>query len=205
MGYFDEIFLQKIEKYLDTEGPDVLIVLHTLGSHGPAYSRRYPPEFGVFTPYCQQVSPTDCTTEEVENAYDNTIVYTDYFLSLLIQKLRARSDDVDTFLFYASDHGESLGEGGVYLHGLPYSIAPAAQTSVPFIFWASDGFYENRLSDLQQFASNSKVRLSHDNIAHTLLGIYDVNASSYSHNLDIFSGEADRGHSHRITSANSSK
>jgi lipid A ethanolaminephosphotransferase len=205
MGYFDEIFLQEIESYLDTDGPDILIVLHSLGSHGPAYSRRYPDRFGVFAPDCQQVSPTDCTKEEVTNAYDNTIIYTDYLLSQLIQKLRTKSDEVDSFLFYASDHGESLGEGGVYLHGLPYAIAPAAQTNVPFIFWASEGFQKNRIGGTQPFAAFGNKRLSHDNISHTLLGIYDVDASSYMQELDVFSAStyADRGR--RITSAASSK
>ncbi len=205
MGYFDEILLQKIDPYLDAEGPDMLIVLHTLGSHGPAYSRRYPAEFGVFKPYCQQASPTDCTTEEVTNAYDNTIAYTDYLLSQLIQKLRDRSDDVDTFLFYASDHGESLGEGGIYLHGLPYAIAPDAQKDVPFIFWASSDFYENRLGSPKLVATAGDERLSHDNISHTLLGIYDVDATSYSQELDVFAGAIDPDRRRRMASANSNK
>ncbi len=205
MGYFDEIFLQEIDSYLNADGPDILIVLHTLGSHGPAYGRRYPSGFGVFTPYCQQASPTDCTTEEVVNAYDNTIIYTDYLLSQLIEKLRARSDEADTFLFYASDHGESLGEGGVYLHGLPYAIAPAAQKSVPFIFWASNGFHKDRISDSQLFAAFGEQRLSHDNISHTLLGMYDVSASSYFRESDIFSASEDPDTRRRVVSATSNK
>jgi len=205
MGYFDEILLQKIDPYLDTAGPDILIVLHTLGSHGPAYSRRYPAEFGIFKPYCQQASPTDCTTEEVVNAYDNTIAYTDYLLSQLIQKLRARAGEVDTFLFYASDHGESLGEGGIYLHGLPYAIAPAAQKDVPFIFWASDSFYEDRFGTSRFIALAGDRRLSHDNISHTLLGIYDVSASSYLKNLDAFSSAIDPNRRRRLASASSNK
>lgn len=205
MGYFDEIFLQEIDSYLNADGSDILIVLHTLGSHGPAYGRRYPSGFGVFTPYCQQASPTDCTTEEVVNAYDNTIIYTDYLLSQLIEKLRARSDEADTFLFYASDHGESLGEGGVYLHGLPYAIAPAAQKSVPFIFWASNGFHKDRISDSQLFAAFGEQRLSHDNISHTLLGMYDVSASSYLRESDIFSASEGPDTGRRVVSATSNK
>jgi lipid A ethanolaminephosphotransferase len=205
MGYFDEIFLQKLDEYLKADGPDVLIVLHTLGSHGPAYSRRYPSRFGVFEPSCQQSSPTGCSHEEVTNAYDNTIVYTDYLLSQLIEKLRAMSGEVDTFLFYASDHGESLGEGGVYLHGLPYVLAPAAQKNVPFIFWASDGFHKNRIGAPQLFASLGNKRLSHDNISHTLLGIYDVNASSYSPSLDVFSDSTYADRRRPVVSSSSSK
>ena len=186
MGYFDEILVQQVEKYLGSDGPDTLIVLHTLGSHGPAYGRRYPASFGIFTPFCTQLSPTDCTAEEVANAYDNTIFYTDYVLGQLIKKLQARSDEIDSFLFYASDHGESLGENGIYLHGLPYAIAPAAQTNVPFIFWASNGFQLNSLNNSRLMPEFDAERRSHDNISHSLLGLYEVNASSYQRQLDIF-------------------
>lgn len=187
-GYFDEILLEPLDSYLGSQGEDLLIVLHTLGSHGPAYGRRYPGKFGVFEPFCTQASPTDCTAEMVTNAYDNTIFYTDYVLSRLIEKLQARSGDIDSFLFYASDHGESLGENGIYLHGLPYSIAPASQTNVPFIFWASEGLRKNSPADLEHIAGFAGKRLTHDNISHTLLGLYHVSASSYRQNLDIFSG-----------------
>ena len=205
MGYFDEILLQQIDEYLGADGPDTLIVLHTLGSHGPAYGRRYPSEFGVFKPFCTQPSPTDCTAEEVSNAYDNTIVYTDYFLSQLINKLQARSEEVDTFLFYASDHGESLGENGVYLHGLPYSIAPAAQKNVPFILWASDGFQESRVGNTRLIADVGAERLSHDNISHTLLGLYDVSASSYQYELDILAKSVGPGGVQAFVVASGSK
>jgi lipid A ethanolaminephosphotransferase len=130
MGYLDGILLEKIDPYLEAAGPDLLIVLHVLGSHGPAYSRRYPESFARFTPSCDRASPTECSTTEVINAYDNTIVYTDFVLSQIIDRLKSHSADIDAFLFYASDHGESLGENGLYLHGMPYAIAPEAQTSV---------------------------------------------------------------------------
>ena len=186
MGYLDEVLLQSIDPYLQSTGPDLLIVLHTLGSHGPAYSRRYPADFGPFVPSCDKASPTDCSVAEVRNAYDNTIVYTDFILSQLIDRLKSRSADFDAFLFYASDHGESLGENGLYLHGMPYAIAPAAQTTVPIIAWLSDGVRERqRLSPqkLQQFGNQA---LSHDNISHTLLGLFDVEASTYVADLDLF-------------------
>ncbi len=179
MGYFDGALIPEIDAYLGATGPDMLIVLHMLGSHGPAYSRRYPREFEQFQPSCNNASPTECTSDEVANAYDNTILYTDFVLQQLIEKLQAHSTDFDSFLFYASDHGESLGENGVYLHGLPNAIAPDAQTVIPFVFWASPGFRDARMSE---------ARLSHDNIAHTLLGLYDVKASSYHKELDLFAG-----------------
>ncbi len=186
MGYLDEALLENIDDYLDAEGPDTLIVLHTLGSHGPAYSRRYPPSFGVFAPYCDKASPKECSNNLVSNAYDNTIVYTDHILSQLIEKLQARAEEIDSFLFYASDHGESLGENGVYLHGLPYAIAPQAQTDVPFIFWLSDGFRRTQGIDETAIERFGQLHLSHDNISHTLMGFYNVSASSYREDLDLF-------------------
>jgi lipid A ethanolaminephosphotransferase len=177
MGYYDEALVPAIDHYLDEDGPDTLIVLHMLGSHGPAYSRRYPSAFEHFKPSCNNISPAECSADEIANAYDNTILYTDFVLRKLIDKLQAHTGEFDSFLFYASDHGESLGEGGIYLHGLPYAIAPDAQTIVPFVFWTSPGFRQSRMNETQ---------LSHDNISHTLLGLYEVDATSYRSELDLF-------------------
>ncbi|HNP62764.1 MAG TPA: phosphoethanolamine--lipid A transferase [Woeseiaceae bacterium] len=179
MGYYDEALIPEVDDYLGATGPDTLIVLHMLGSHGPAYSRRYPKTFERFRPSCDKTSPVECSVEEIANAYDNTILYTDFVLRRLIEKLQSHSGEFDSFLFYASDHGESLGEGGVYLHGLPYALAPESQTVVPFVFWTSPGFREARMHGVQ---------LSHDNISHTLLGLYDVDAASYRRELDLFAG-----------------
>ncbi len=190
IGYFDEVLLDAVEPYLEGDGPDLLIVLHELGSHGPAYNRRYPAQFSVFTPSCDELSPTKCSKEMVSNAYDNTLVYTDYLLTKLIEKLKSRSDDIDAFLFYASDHGESLGENGVYLHGLPYSIAPLAQTQVPFIVWLSPEFQKRHRVNSYALEQLHEKELSHDNISHTLLGFFDVSASSYRADLDMFSHAA---------------
>jgi lipid A ethanolaminephosphotransferase len=186
MGYFDEILLDRIDGYLSETGPDLLIVLHTLGSHGPAYSRRYPASFGIFAPYCDKASPKECSNALVSNAYDNTIVYTDYILSRLIAKLDVRKDKINGFLFYASDHGESLGENGIYLHGLPYALAPEAQKDVPFIAWLSPGLRQSRGIDVETLGRFSAGPVSHDNISHTLMGFYDVNALSYQQELDLF-------------------
>jgi lipid A ethanolaminephosphotransferase len=186
MGYLDEILLESIEPYLHGEGPDLLIVLHALGSHGPAYSRRYPPAFASFAPSCDKASPTECSVPEVRNAYDNTIVYTDFVLSQIIDRLKSHSADFDAFLFYASDHGESLGENGLYLHGMPYAIAPAAQTTVPIVAWLSDDFRKRQRLSPQMLRRFGSKALSHDNISHTLLGFFDVDASSYVADLDLF-------------------
>lgn len=188
-GYYDEILLADVDSYIDDDGSDVLIVLHSLGSHGPAYSRRYPPSFGVFAPFCDKASPTECTDGAVVNAYDNTILYADFFVNKVIEKLSARADVVDSFLFYASDHGESLGENGIYLHGLPYTIAPAAQTDVPFIFWFSPHFREQKGISRKMVHDIGSRHLSHDNISHSLLGFYNVSAGSYVPQLDIFASD----------------
>jgi len=185
-GYLDEVLLPAIDPYLDDTGQDLLIVLHTMGSHGPAYSRRYPPQFATFTPSCDKASPTECSVTEVKNAYDNTILYTDYVLEKIIERLKARAGDFDAFLFYASDHGESLGENGMYLHGLPYAVAPAAQTDVPFIAWLSDSFRARHGLNPEVLQRFGKEVRSHDNISHTLLGFYDVDATSYRADLDLF-------------------
>jgi len=186
MGYLDEILVDSLDSYLDSEGPDLLIVLHTMGSHGPAYSRRYPDKFAEFMPSCDKASPTECSVEEVRNAYDNTIVYTDFVLEKIVEKLQARSKEFDSFLFYASDHGESLGEGGIYLHGVPYVLAPEAQTNVPFIFWMSQGFRQQHRVNSGTLQELDSKPLSHDNISHTLLGFYNVQAKSYIADLDLF-------------------
>ncbi len=185
-SYMDEVLLGAVDEYLGKDGPDTLIVLHTAGSHGPAYSHRFPEDFAKFLPYCDQASPTECSPADVVNAYDNTILYTDHVLGALIDKLKARSEEIDSFFFYASDHGESLGESGIYLHGLPYAVAPDAQKTVPIVVWMSPGFRRDYDIDLQLAHSISPEPVSHDNISHTLLGLFNVRADSYREGLDMF-------------------
>ena len=116
-----------------------------MGSHGPAYWQRYPDRFEDFKPVCQTSELGRCTREEIVNAYDNSIRYTDHNLAEQIRLLAAMSGQADSLLIYASDHGESLGEKGLYLHGAPYFMAPEEQTRVPFLLWMSDG-YRKRFS-----------------------------------------------------------
>jgi lipid A ethanolaminephosphotransferase len=185
-GDFDIELVRIAERYIEDADKDLLIVLHMMGSHGPAYSNRYPPEFAPFAPSCESLSPTECSTDEVANAYDNTIAYTDFVLHELIGLLKEREDKFDSFLFYASDHGESLGENGVYLHGLPYALAPASQTDIPMIIWLSPELSESKSVDIGTYLVSSEERLSHDNIPHTLLGLYDVQSKWYEADDDIF-------------------
>src|SRR4029453_9676540 len=121
---------------------DTVVIFHTIGSHGPAYSERYPAQFEVFKPSCRSNELQRCSQQEVVNAYDNTILYTDHVLARQIDLLQANASRFDSVLLYASDHGDSPGERGIYLHGMPYALAPRAQKEVPMLFWASPGYLE---------------------------------------------------------------
>jgi lipid A ethanolaminephosphotransferase len=178
--------LDKLENWVaEQSGKDVLVVLHQLGSHGPAYYKRYPKSFEQFKPVCESNQLDECERQSIVNTYDNTILYTDYFLSEVIDWLKPYSDSHKVAMWYISDHGESLGEGGLYLHGLPYSIAPEAQKLVPAIYWdANSADSEQRQSLLKQV----NEKRSHDVIFHSLLGAFDVNTAVYDEKLDIFSG-----------------
>ena len=160
---------------------DILIVLHQMGNHGPAYYKRYPSKFEKFKPACKTNQIEQCTQQEVSNAYDNAILYTDYFLSKVIDFLKPYSKENDTAMLYMSDHGESLGEGGVYLHGLPYFIAPEAQRHIGTVMW----FGNNNIVDVKKLKSYSSDSFSQDNLFHTLLGIFDVKTKIYNPAMDI--------------------
>ena len=184
-GYYDEFLVEGLEKHLDGTEADVLIVLHAMGSHGPAYHRRYPAAFEKFQPSCRKDAPQESSFEEVVNAYDNTILYTDYVLDRLIGFLDSLQGSCATFLLYASDHGESLGENGVYLHGLPDVLAPSAQTHIPMLLWLSDRYSAGHSLDCKLLKDRVDFPTSHDNIPHTLLGLFDVRTAVYRADLDL--------------------
>jgi lipid A ethanolaminephosphotransferase len=184
---YDEVMLTDLAERLRRVDRDTVIVFHQIGSHGPAYAERYPPEFERFKPACRSNELNNCTAQQVQNAYDNTIAYTDHVLAKQIRLLREASEYVDGVLIYASDHGESLGEQGVYLHGMPYAFAPRVQKDVPMLMWTSAGYEERmglRTGCLQMQARDP---LSHDNLYHTVLGATDVRNELYDSRLDIFS------------------
>jgi lipid A ethanolaminephosphotransferase len=143
-----------------------------MGSHGPAYFKRYPKNFSKYKPACRTAELSECTQEEIINAYDNSIRYTDFFLSKVIDLLIENTGH-DTTMLYLSDHGESLGEGGLYLHGLPYSFAPAAQTQIPVIVWAGP------TSRIDYSATNKlkHTNNSHDSVFGTLITLFDLKIS----------------------------
>ena len=165
---------------------DRFTVIHTLGSHGPGYHLRYPAEFEQFKPACREVDFEKCSTEEIINAYDNTLLYDDHLLAKTIDQLTAISDRVDVAMLYVSDHGESLGENGLFLHALPYAIAPETQTHVPMIFWASPGFVQRVAVEPNCARERSRATVSHDHIFHTLLDLLEIQSVAKRRELTIF-------------------
>ncbi len=183
---YDELMLIGLEEKLRARAGDIFLVLHIKGSHGPAYYKRYPKAFEHFTPACKTAELQQCSQAELTNAYDNTIVYTDHILAETIAMLQRLSNKFAPVLLYASDHGESLGENGLYLHGLPYAIAPKVQTLVPMLAWLSPQFLsaESWEADCMQ-----KIRgkaSSHDAIFSSILSLLDIQSSAYKPELDLF-------------------
>ncbi|OVE87660.1 phosphoethanolamine transferase [Agrobacterium tumefaciens] len=192
----DDIFFDKLDAWLNNVTKDSVIVLHQMGSHGPTYYLRYTDEFRKFTPDCRTAELGNCSDAEIVNSYDNTLLYTDHFLSTVIDKLKARSDRLATGMIYASDHGESLGENGVYLHGAPYLLAPDQQTHVPFLVWFDDDFARSMGLDKACLAkSAAEGGRSHDNYFHSILGMMNVSTSVYDPSLDVFGGCTQRQNS----------
>ncbi len=181
----DDYLLNELDKILPTLNSDTLLVLHMIGSHGPAYYKRYPADKAVFKPYCASNAPQDCSLQEIANAYDNTILYSDHILDGVIQRLKQQDNKFDSFMLYAADHGESLGENGIYLHGLPYAIAPEAQTHVQMVFWASPGFTQSSNGVVDALLKNPDRPVSHDNLSQTLLGAFHVSSPAYQPELDL--------------------
>jgi len=187
---YDQILVDEFDTAVErVKGGNAVIGLHLNGSHGPTYFERYPQAFRHFLPDCQRSDIQNCSNEEIVNTYDNTIRYTDYVLSEVIKKTQALSAVWDVTVVYVSDHGESLGENGIYLHGMPYALAPVEQTQVPMIFWVSDDLANSQSLDkacLKQRAHEG--RYSHDNLFDTLLGLMSVTTSVYRSELDILAG-----------------
>ena len=183
----DENLLAGLQEKFDTMPGHAVIVLHMMGSHGPAYHKRYPAAFERFEPACKESQFSRCARAEIVNAYDNTIVYTDFVLARLIEFLQA-TDRAGTpsSMIYVSDHGESLGESNIYLHGLPYAIAPDVQKHVPMLVWLSPLLQADRRIDGGCLGRSRHEPLSHDHFFHSVLGLLDVRTSVYDRGLDIF-------------------
>ena len=198
LSCYDEILVEKLNQKLQQDAlasttsskglANQLIALHTIGSHGPTYWQRYPADKASFTPACSRSDIENCSDQEIINVYDNTIAYTDFVLAQTIKVLEQYQDKYNVALVYLSDHGESLGESGMYLHGTPYSIAPSQQTHVPWFMWLPQDYTQAKGVDRECIAEHAQTAsYSHDNLFHSLLGLYGVNTSVRDAKLDITS------------------
>ncbi|HSC82720.1 MAG TPA: sulfatase-like hydrolase/transferase, partial [Pseudomonas sp.] len=159
---------------------------HMKGSHGPAYYKRYPAAFETFTPVCKETQLDRCDRESIVNAYDNSLTYTDHVLAAAIDLLKHNAAHLNSAMLYLSDHGESLGEGGMYLHGVPYALAPSEQTHIPMLLWLSEGLQRSSgisAGCMRQQAANA---VSQDNLFHSVLGLMEVETKVYQPQLDLF-------------------
>ena len=187
---FDEIMLHQLDERIqalpaERRAKGVVVVMHQMGSHGPAYYKRVPDAFKKFQPECKSNALQECTREQVVNSFDNTILYTDHFLGQAIQWLKKSEATAASAMLYVSDHGESLGENNLYLHGLPYRVAPDVQKRVPWITWWSPQF--EKQMGLSRTCLQNKVQmpLTHDNYFHSVLGLVNVSTEVYQAKLDV--------------------
>ncbi|MGJ1389914.1 phosphoethanolamine--lipid A transferase EptA [Sphingobacterium spiritivorum] len=172
---YDEILITDLkEQILASKKNKILIILHTSTSHGPSYSKKYPVQFEVFKPVCNSVELGKCSQTELINAYDNTIVYTDYILSKIIEDLK-QLKEYNSAMIFVSDHGESLGEKNLYMHGLPMSMAPKEQYEIPFIVW-TDGS--------RQLKPNNMLTQHH--VFHSVLSFLNIQSPVFDEKMNIF-------------------
>lgn len=184
----DEVLLHNLDKVLADDKGNRVLVLHQLGNHGPAYHKRYPEAFHRYAPTCDSSDLRQCSREQIVNSYDNALLYTDHVLAKTIDFLKSQDKDYDTGLMYFSDHGESLGENNLFLHGMPYGIAPQEQTRVPMVMWLSRGFAQDFKVNVSCLKARAAQPASHDNIFHSVLGLLDVSTSIYDAKLDLAAG-----------------
>jgi lipid A ethanolaminephosphotransferase len=190
---FDEALLHELDKRIATLDPQrlhrgLVLVMHQMGSHGPAYFKRSPTDLELFKPECQSNALQQCKREEVVNGYDNTIATTDRLLARSIAWLQTQSERFAAGMLYVSDHGESLGENGLYLHGMPYAMAPREQTQVPMILWVPAGGDLDRALKPGCLAALRDRSASHDNLFHTVMGWVGARADVYQPAQDLLAG-----------------
>ena len=175
---YDDILFRGLRERIESSAKNkVLIVLHTSISHGPQYASKYPKEFEIYKPVAKNVEEGQKNVGMLINAYDNTILYTDFLLDGLINTLRAMTDWKSCMIFI-SDHGESLGENEIFMHGLPMQLAPKEQYEIPFLVWTSEGFRAYR-SDLPEV-------LEQHYIFHSVLNLLSIQSPAYDEDFDIF-------------------
>jgi lipid A ethanolaminephosphotransferase len=188
----DEILVQGLnERVLEMarqqpQAKGLVIVLHQMGSHGPAYSKRSPPAFKRFLPECTNTALNTCALDELNNAYDNSIAYTDHLLASVIDALKKLPDSYAPGMVYLSDHGESLGENRLFLHGMPYALAPDVQKHVPMVMWLSPAILQWRRLNEACIRAQTNAPLSHDHYYHSMIELLDINVSNYIETKDLF-------------------
>lgn len=170
----------------------VVVVFHPIGSHGPAYYRRSSPETKRFLPECTQNELQACSRDALVNAYDNSIAYTDRFLGDTVDWLSRHEGSFAPAMVYVADHGESLGENNLYLHGLPYAVAPDVQKHVPWITWLSPAFEARGGASMACLRRQVDTPLSHDFFFHSLVGLMDVHTAVYDPKRDAYAACRDR-------------
>ncbi|MBQ5451870.1 MAG: sulfatase-like hydrolase/transferase [Bacteroidales bacterium] len=185
---FDGILIKGIRERIDSSKSNkVLIILHTSTSHGPKYSDKYPKEFEVFTPVANNVEEGQENLDLLVNAYDNTVLYTDFLLDSLINTLGAMTD-WKSAMIYISDHGESLGENKMFMHGVPLKLAPKVQYEIPFFVWTSDNFREYKNVSNEEEAPEGELPavLEQHYIFHSVLNLLSIQSPAYNKDYDIF-------------------
>ena len=182
----DEIMLRGLTDIARNTNGDLVVVLHQLGNHGPSYYQRYPDSLRRFRPDCRTADLGECSRQEIVNAYDNAVLATDDFLARTITLLDSDKSR-DSAMIYVSDHGESLGENNLYLHGIPEAIAPDTQLRVPMVMWMSSGMTANQHLKQSCLQERTLDAVSHDNLFHSVLGLMQVKTKEYDPALDLFS------------------
>ena len=178
--YHDAILLKGLRERIEqSKSNKLLIVLHSSTSHGPKYADKYPKEFEVYKPVAKNVEESEKNVGLLVNAYDNTIRYTDYLLDSIINTLSAMTDRRSAMIFI-SDHGESLGENNVFMHGIPMKLAPKVQYEIPFLVWTSEGFRDYKS------ASELPAVLEQHYIFHSVLNLLAIDSPVYNKDYDIF-------------------
>ncbi|MBK0063299.1 MULTISPECIES: phosphoethanolamine transferase [unclassified Acinetobacter] len=184
----DDVLLVSLQRYLASiphkDKTPQLIILHQRGSHGPAYYNRTTTDFSPFQPTCKTSAIQTCDRQKLINSYDNTIVYTDHILSEIIQSID-KNKHYQSALWYLSDHGESTGENGIYLHGTVYALAPSQQTHIPMLMWFSNDWKMQHDAHIECLKSKQNQVLSQDNLFPTLLSLLDIQSSVINAQLNI--------------------
>jgi lipid A ethanolaminephosphotransferase len=188
---FDGIMLKDIDARIaalpaDRRARGVVVVMHQLGGHGPAYYLRSPAAYKPFKPECQSNDLQSCDRAAIVNAYDNSVAYTDHFLSSTIDWLKTQQAAYDPAMVYVADHGESLGESNLYLHGMPYLVAPDVQKHVPWITWMSRGYALRHKVSENCLRSEAQQKISHDNYFHSVLGLLEIQTQVYQAGMDVY-------------------